>query len=812
MRSHTHQTLFQKARRLVEALQQAGHEAYLCGGSVRDLLLDVRPKDYDIVTSAEPATVEALFPRTVPVGKQFGVIRVMDGDDCFEVATFREDLEYVDGRRPEGVRFGSVEADARRRDFTINGMFYDPVTGSFVDLVGGREDLEAGVIRAIGDADTRFSEDYLRLLRAVRFTCQLGFRMAPEVQSALSANAHNLSHISAERVTAEVARILCGPDPGGGVRLLCETGILAVILPEIDSLQEQACAFGTTVPANQLGHAELALSHLCYPSVELAVATLCHALEVQALPTVLGRLRLPGRANRRVTQLVADRLELESTSLQDQSRLKRILREDHSDELLELMRVVHLASDGDLGRYHQLRLRLQRWRQEGSLRPAPLLDGQQLISMGYPQGQLFGRILRGVEDAQLTGEVTTDEGARSWVREHFQVALLLLAFGVIAACRTEASTLRPASPPQELTAGQKTLNFAGAPLRLVGAAVVMPIKLLFFDGPRQLWNLTLGDDELDHVLQALAEGNPGERFKAAQRLRRVAAQVSSEARRLRIAAELVRHLDDPQPAITNQLVVALGILGESWVTPRLVRLLKHPDDQIRGSAVIALADLGDLRVGPLLEQLYDSPWAESWFVRSALIQAAGKLSLMGLIPRIRRELHHPDPAGSWLLRVVSIQALGRLEDAQSVPRLRRLLSDSNQYVRTAAAMCLGQLGHPEELAGMLKRALEARQQLPLILAVGRHGGESERDAIVPFLDSPDPTIRAHAAVAMVDLGDPRGVEALISGIQSHDVYERFTCLGRLQKLSGQTEGLHADFWRRWWRDNKDSIRLARSSS
>ncbi len=786
--------LFLKARRIIETLQGAGHQGYLCGGSVRDMLLGLPAKDYDVVTSAEPATVEALFPRTVPVGKQFGVIRVMDGEDCFEVATFREDFEYIDGRRPAGVRFASIEDDATRRDFTINGMYFDPVTEAFVDLVGGQVDLQAGLIRAIGDPEARFSEDFLRLLRAVRFACQLGFEIEDSAWQAIRSNARGLDGISGERITAELERILTGPDPARGVRLLAESGMLAVIAPEL------------AVSDSTLAHVTLALTHLGCPQIELAMAVLCHELDDAALGALLGRMRFRGKANRCIERLVADRRVLADLDLGQQARLKRILREPHADQLLELMRVDGLASDGLLGRYHDLRLRLQRWRQQDCLWPASLLDGQGLISMGYPRGQLFGQILRSLEDAQLRGELTTAEAASSWVRSNWKIVLILWLCWLVPGC-SSAPPLPQSSG--ELSTSQQTANIAGAPLRLLGAAVVLPLKLLIYDGPRRLWAMTVGQDEFDRALAALEDPQPAIRYRAAQAFVTSAATVREPRRRLALAAALVRRLEDEQSTIRNQAVLALGQLGERWVVSRVVRLLKAPDDQLRGSAVIALGQIGDPRVGPLLIQLYDSPWGESWFVRSALIQAAGKLSLIALLPKIRAQLANPDPAGEWLAQVVCIQALGRLGDDSDARRLKPLLRHHNEYVRTAAAMSLGRLGQPGELARMLPRATVARHQLPLILALGRHGQASDRGVIGPFLDSPDPTVRAHAACALVDLGDPRGVEGLIQGLSSQDVYERFVCLGRLEQLSGLDHGFAAKKWGAWWRSNHKTVKLGR---
>src|SRR5438067_9242411 len=225
------------AREVVSRLRQHGHVAYFAGGCVRDMVRGLTPKDYDIATDARPEVVQKIFPRTYAVGVHFGVVIVLQKDFQFEVATFRADEAYVDGRHPSAVRFSSPEEDAKRRDFTINGMFYDPVAEEVIDLVGGRADIAAQTIRAIGNARQRFAEDRLRMLRAVRFATVLDYEIASETWSALVASAPSINQISAERIREELVRIFLSPNRVRGLDLLDATGLLRVILPELDSMK-----------------------------------------------------------------------------------------------------------------------------------------------------------------------------------------------------------------------------------------------------------------------------------------------------------------------------------------------------------------------------------------------------------------------------------------------------------------------------------------------------------------------------------------------------------------------------------------------
>src|SRR5213594_1595661 len=225
------------ARKVAARLREHGHIAYFAGGCVRDMVRGLVPKDYDIVTDARPETVQTLFPRTHAVGAHFGVIIVLENGFQFEVATFRSDDAYIDGRHPTAVHFSSPEEDAKRRDFTINGMFYDPVAGEVIDLVGGQADIAAKMVRAIGDPAHRFAEDRLRMLRAVRFATVLDYQIDTATWKALVANAPSINQISAERIRDELVRIFLSPNRGRGWDLLDASGLMRAILPEIEAMK-----------------------------------------------------------------------------------------------------------------------------------------------------------------------------------------------------------------------------------------------------------------------------------------------------------------------------------------------------------------------------------------------------------------------------------------------------------------------------------------------------------------------------------------------------------------------------------------------
>ncbi|MGD0500366.1 MAG: CCA tRNA nucleotidyltransferase [Bryobacteraceae bacterium] len=427
------------ARSIIATLRGAGHQAWLAGGSVRDLLLGAEPKDYDVATDARPERLLELFPGAGCVGAHFGVVLVRQDSACVEVATFRSDREYADGRRPAAVRFETdPRQDALRRDFTVNGLMMDPESGAVLDYVGGRADLERGLIRAIGDPRIRFAEDHLRLLRAVRFAARLGFAIEPATFEAIRRNQTAILRVSAERVRDELARILTEGGARRGFELLDASGLLASILPEVAAMKGVAQPPEYHPEGDVWVHTLLLLERLERPSLTLALGALLH--DVGKPPTfrvaerirfdghveagvklagqILSRLRFSRDEIERVEALVANHMRFKDASEMRESTLKRFLRLPRFDEHLELHRLDVLASNRRLENYEFARRKREEF-SAGRLKPPPLVTGADLIAAGYEPGPLFTRILTAVEDAQLEGLADTREDALALVRERF---------------------------------------------------------------------------------------------------------------------------------------------------------------------------------------------------------------------------------------------------------------------------------------------------------------------------------------------------------------------------------------------------------
>lgn len=427
----------ESAENVVRVLQEAGHEAVLAGGCVRDRLLGIEPADHDVATSAVPEQIETLFEKTVPVGRRFGVIIVNDGDAPVEVATFRADGDYKDGRRPESVRFCGIHEDARRRDFTINAMFEDPVTGVIIDLVGGQEDLAIGVVRAVGDPRARFGEDRLRILRAIRFAARFDFRIDDDTAAAIRADADRLTEVSAERVGEEIAKILTDGRARRGFELLDETGILEVVLPEMMEMKDCEQSSDHHPEGDVFVHTLACLGHLppdCTRTLALGVLLhdvakpRCAALRdgrhtfhghthvgAEMAAEICRRLRYGNAAINRVVFLVEQHLRHCSAPDMKASTLKRFLRQEGIEELLELTRIDALGSSGDLTHYRYCNDRLAELPSE-LMRPPRLLTGRDLIELGLAPGPEFRHLLELVEDAQLEGRVSSRDEAVELVR------------------------------------------------------------------------------------------------------------------------------------------------------------------------------------------------------------------------------------------------------------------------------------------------------------------------------------------------------------------------------------------------------------
>lgn len=422
-------------------LREAGFTAYFAGGCVRDELRGVPPEDYDIATDATPDRVLQLFPGAQMVGAHFGVIIVRLGGHHYEIATFRTDGSYRDGRRPEGVTFSGPEEDAQRRDFTINGLFRDPESGEVVDYVGGLRDLREGVIRAIGDPAARFREDHLRLMRAVRFATVLDFRIDDATWQAVCGAAEAIRRISIERVRDELMKILLHPRRVRGLDLLDSSGLLFSILPELEALK------GCTQPpeyhpeGDVWVHTRLMLSLLPeVVSAPLVLSVLLHDIAKPATRTVdeTGRIRFNGHDKagaimarkilRRMrfsndvidatVEAVANHMKFMHVQDMRPARLKRFMARPTFPEELELHRVDCLGSNGMLDN-HAFLVAKQEEFSNAPVIPPPLLNGRDLIQAGYSPGPLLGTILTAVQDAQLDGALGDRNQALAFVREHW---------------------------------------------------------------------------------------------------------------------------------------------------------------------------------------------------------------------------------------------------------------------------------------------------------------------------------------------------------------------------------------------------------
>ena len=427
--------------RTAATLRARGYQAYFVGGCVRDLLRGEAPKDYDVATDALPGEVLTLFPGSLAVGAQFGVVIVVAGEHRIEVATFRNDGVYSDGRRPDQVSYSrEPREDVLRRDFTINGLLLDPQSGEVLDFVDGRADIERGIVRTIGNPERRFEEDRLRMLRAVRFAAGFEYQIAPETSAAVHRLSAKIATVSAERVRDELLRILISGHARRGFELLDQTGLLPVILPEIAAMQgvQQPPQFHPE--GDVWTHTLLMLEMLgkdCSPT--LAMGVLLH--DVGKPPTfrvapdrirfdnhvtvgqrmaeeICRRLRFSQEQTAQISAMVEHHLRFGAVHQMKQSTLKRFLRLPKFEEHLELHRLDCLSSHRHLENYDFM-VAMQSELSHHEIRPQPLITGRDLIQMGFQPGPRFKDILHEVEDAQLEGRLTSTEEAMKFVREHY---------------------------------------------------------------------------------------------------------------------------------------------------------------------------------------------------------------------------------------------------------------------------------------------------------------------------------------------------------------------------------------------------------
>jgi tRNA nucleotidyltransferase/poly(A) polymerase len=431
------------AREIAARLREDGHIAYFAGGCVRDMVRGLTPNDYDIATDVRPEEVQKLFPRTYSVGAHFGVIIVLENGFQFEVATFRSDEGYIDGRHPTAVRFSSPEEDAKRRDFTINGMFYDPVAEEVIDFVGGRADIAAKLVRAIGDPAQRFAEDRLRMLRAVRFATVLDYKIDNQTWDALVANASSIDQISAERIRDELVRILTSPNRVRGWDLLDSSGLMRAVLPEVVAMKgcQQPEQFHPEGDVFQ--HTRLMLQFLPEKvSVPLVFSVVLHDVAKPRTATVdeTGRIRFSGhdRMGAEMTEEIMRRLRFSGAEIEAtfemvrqhmvfkdvpkmrEAKLKRFMARPTFNDELELHRVDCEGSHRMLDNYEFLLRKREEFATEPII-PPPLVRGEDLIALGLKPGPKFGEILEAAETQQLEGKLRTREEALEWVKQEYSL-------------------------------------------------------------------------------------------------------------------------------------------------------------------------------------------------------------------------------------------------------------------------------------------------------------------------------------------------------------------------------------------------------
>lgn len=435
-------SLQHSASLILQKLRTAGHEAYFAGGCVRDMLLDLEPHDIDIATSALPQEVEKLFSRTVAVGAEFGVIIVLEHNAEIQVATFRHDGTYGDGRHPNKVTFTNAEEDAKRRDFTINGLFYDPINKKVFDYVNGRDDLSKKLIRAIGNPHERFAEDKLRLLRAIRFATTLGFEIEPITWHAICELAPKILVVSAERIRDELQKIFLSPHRLQGFDLLDQSGLLRILLPEIENLKgcEQPPEFHPE--GDVFVHTRIMLQMLpAKASLPLVLSVLFHDIGKPATRTVdengrmrfyahdqvgtkmaekiLRRLRFSNEIIDAVLPAVRLHMSFKDAQKMRLSTVRRMMARPTFEDELELHRVDCGSSHGMLDNYYFLQQKQEEFANM-PLIPPPLITGEDLIALGLKPGPMFGKILQSIKDAQLENRISTREEALSWLHHKFE--------------------------------------------------------------------------------------------------------------------------------------------------------------------------------------------------------------------------------------------------------------------------------------------------------------------------------------------------------------------------------------------------------
>ncbi len=440
--------------KIIETLQKAGYVAYWAGGCVRDMLLGINPKDYDIVTSAKPEEIEALLSKTIPIGKEFGVILAIEDGHHFEIATFRSDSGYSDGRRPDAVIFSNPEEDAKRRDFTINALFYDPLKDEILDFVGGQEDLKNKLIRFIGEPKARITEDNLRILRAVRFKNSYGMQYHPETYKAIKENFKLVDGVSKERIRDELNKMITGANNTNAFEELYELDILSLIMPEFCNLKGLAQPLQYHQEGDVWTHSLAVLSALTDeaagpdplpetpPSLELRWACLFHdigkyetfsidderirydghaQIGAETGAKILKRLNFSTKSIKKVKWLITYHMMIIALMEMPNGRRRHWFMHENFEELLELFRADCMGTTPtDLTVYHQLKKLYLHEIAELKLMPKQLIDGERLIEiLKISPGPKVGEILDTIRELQLEGDLKTSEDAEKYILEHF---------------------------------------------------------------------------------------------------------------------------------------------------------------------------------------------------------------------------------------------------------------------------------------------------------------------------------------------------------------------------------------------------------
>jgi poly(A) polymerase len=424
---------------VAKKLKDNGFQAYYAGGCVRDSIMNLEPADYDIATDALPDEVMKIFKKTIPIGAHFGVVLALEEGVPFEITTFRSDGAYVDGRHPESVKFSKTpQDDVKRRDFTINGLLYDPFNDQVLDYVNGVSDIRCGVVRAIGNPVERFTEDKLRLMRAVRFAARFKYEIEENTLTAVKALAPKIVDVSAERIRDEFDKILRGSNPGFGLQMLEDLGVLRCILPEVSDMVgvEQPPEFHPE--GDVFIHTKMMLDMLKNPTKVLAFAVLMHdvgkprtfsraerirfdghvPVGAKMADLICKRFRFSNDEREKVVRYVENHLKFMDVQNMRESKLKRFMQSDTFIEELELHRVDCLASHRKLDNWEFCNRKLEEYSNE-EIKPIPLISGSDLISEGYEPGPLFKEILTKVVDLQLENQIKTKEEALTWIKKNY---------------------------------------------------------------------------------------------------------------------------------------------------------------------------------------------------------------------------------------------------------------------------------------------------------------------------------------------------------------------------------------------------------